>query len=104
MFLGFHTVTLFGKNYLNTKNRSMHPILSVFKALWATNGDEISLQYAGYESDIKDKKSRKSLIGKLTLISTIFLDVKAEENFKNECIYLFLQKSRNSNLFVRNYL
>jgi len=97
MFLGFDTISLFGQTYLDTKNRSLHPVLSVFKNLWAVNGDEISMQYACYESDIKDKKGKKSLLGRFQSISNIFVDYYAAENFKNECIYLLVQKACNSN-------
>ena len=96
--LGFDTISLFGPNYLNTKNKTLHPILSTFRSLWQINGDEIGLQYACYESDIKDKKDKKSLSGRFQLISKIFTDKNAAENFKNECIYKFLEKSYNSKI------
>ncbi len=87
-FLGFDTISLFGKYYINTKQKSLHPILNTFKTLWTHNGENLSLQYFGYLSE-KDKANKRSFFN-------IFSESYSEENFRNEVIYRFLKKNYNS--------
>ena len=88
----------------------MHPVMEVFKEIWADNGDFISIQYAGTASTITTvtKTGKHGLIGMFQhgiVTITRFYQGSFEDNFKQKCIEFLLQKY-NSNDFIGfcNYL
>ena len=76
-----------------------------FKDIWAENGDSISIQYAGTASTITTvtKRGRHNLKGIITHgIATVsrFYQGTFEDNFKQECIDIFLQKNSSNNKLI----
>lgn len=77
--------------------------MQIFKNLWADNGDNISIQYAGTASCITTvtKKGKHGFMGLFQhgLVSlTRMYQGNFEDDFKQKCIELFLNKSPQNNL------
>jgi len=90
------------------QTKALHPIMAVFKKLWGNNGDMLSLQYSGHISDLKDEKGeilmeRSDSIDRFTSVCKIFSENIFQENYRNRCMDILLQKDlRGSNLFIYN--
>lgn len=83
----------------------------LFKDMWADNGDYISLQYAGTASTITTitKKGEHDLMGIIQHgVATVTRAYKGsfKDNFKQECIDLFLQKQlyNETNTILNPYI
>lgn len=89
--------SIFEDNFFKPKNKS-HPLMENFKELWADNGDFISVQYAGTGSTITTitKNGKHGFFGLFQhgLVSlTRFYQGSFEDNFKQKCFEVFLQKT-----------
>jgi hypothetical protein len=108
--LNVDTEGIFDQSFLNVKIK--HPLIDIFKEIWADNGDFISIQYAGTASCITTvtKNGKHGIMGLFQhgLVSiTRFYQGSFEDSFKQKCFDLFLQKvvdqtnckNKNLNLF-----
>jgi hypothetical protein len=76
--------------------------MDAFKELWADLGDYISIQYAGTASTITTvtKNGKHTFLGLVQhgLVSiTRFYQGSFEDNFKQKCFEIFLQKYNENN-------
>ncbi len=106
-FLNVNTEGIFEWNFQTPKAK--HPLMEMFKEMWADNGDFISIQYAGTASTISTvtKNGKHGFLGLFQhgLVSlTRFYQGSFEDSFKQKCFDVFLQKAgdqTNSNkLFI----
>ena len=106
--MNIDTGNIFELNFLNPKVKP-HPLMEVFKDMWADNGDFISIQYAGTASTITTvtKTGKHGFLGLFQhgLVSiTRFYQGSFEDSFKQKCFDLFLQKvaeqSHSKKLFI----
>lgn len=99
--------SLFKANFLDFKN--MHPLMQIFKNNWADNGDIISIQYSGTASctTTVTKKGKHGIMGLFQhgLVSlTRIYQGNFEDDFKQKCIEIFLNKHSQDDLTSKYYL
>ena len=92
-------MSLFGNSFYQEKadqKTAINPIIAAFKTLWGNNGDFLSLQYAGHlcssPESYENLPEKKDIVNRFNSVSKLFCGSVFEENFKNRCLNLFLQK------------
>ena len=104
--MNVNTEPIFGVRFINTpKEAKIHPLMQKFKDLWAENGDYISIQYAGTASTSTSvtKNGKQGFLGYFQhgLVSiTRFYQGSFEDNFKQKCIDITLQKYNSNNIGI----
>ena len=100
-----NNLNIFNKkeNFFNVGNNILK---EKFKDIWADNGDKISVQYAGTASTITTvtKTGGHSIMGFIQHgIATVtrLYQGNFEDNFKQQCIDLFLQKGISENFNIK---
>ena len=100
-----NNLNIFNKkeNFFNIGNNTLK---EKFKDIWADNGDKISVQYAGTASTITTvtKTGGHSIMGFIQHgIATVtrLYQGNFEDNFKQQCIDLFLQKGISENFNIK---
>ena len=100
-----NNLNIFNKkeNFFNIGNNTLK---EKFKDIWADNGDKISIQYAGTASTITTvtKTGGHSIMGFIQHgIATVtrLYQGNFEDNFKQQCIDLFLQKGISENFNIK---
>ena len=100
-----NNLNIFNKkeNFFNVGNNTLK---EKFKDIWADNGDKISVQYAGTASTITTvtKTGGHSIMGFIQHgIATVtrLYQGNFEDNFKQQCIDLFLQKGISENFNIK---
>ena len=100
-----NNLNIFNKkeNFFNVGNNTLK---EKFKDIWADNGDKISIQYAGTASTITTvtKTGGHSIMGFIQHgIATVtrLYQGNFEDNFKQQCIDLFLQKGISENFNIK---
>ncbi len=95
---------IFSIDFRDFKNT--HPLMQIFRNLWADNGDIISVQYSGTSSCITSV-TKNGKHGVLGLLQHGFVTLSREyqrnfeDAFKQKCIEIFLnQKIMDSSLGI----
>ncbi len=88
------------------QEKSLHPLMAVYKNMWGSNGDFLSLQYAGHISDFEGENipERENAKGRFESVNNIFGANIFEENYKNHCLKLLLQEDIRGNNITLLYL
>jgi len=101
-FLNVNTDGVFNVNFMKKaeKDKKIPHLMQGFKEIWSENGDFISIQYAGTASTISNvtKTGSEGIYGLLQhgyVSITRFYQGTFEDDFKQQCIDLLLQKYNN---------